>query len=108
MARELMNISCVPAEEECQGVGTPTYDPVMARKECEAFRNQLRRMFGEPPGSARLVIKSFPHDFGSYSEVCVSYDDQSEEETDYAFKLEAEMPGKWDDEARKELGLVAK
>lgn len=105
--KDYMNIGSVPAGEDCQQVGTPQYDHTKARAELNAFRNQLRRTFGDEPGSARIAIKGFPHDFGTYHEIVVNYDDQDEEAIDYAFKLQAEMPESWDEEAKKELALVS-
>jgi len=68
-----------------------------------AFLNQIAGV--EPPGAA-LVIKSFPHDFGSYREVCCRYSDENETATDYAFTCEGHQGlESWDDQARQELGL---
>jgi hypothetical protein len=107
MARDYLNIGSVPADEDCQQTGMPSYNATMARAECRAFLNQLIRQFGREPGSARLAIKSFPHDFGTYSEVVCYFDDSDSEGMDYAFKLEGEMPEKWDSEAMAELKAVA-
>lgn len=106
MARDYIEISCVPAGEDCQQVGTDHYDPQKARKECEAFRDQLRRMFGDEPHGARLAIKSNPHDFGSYLQVICYYDTDNEAAVDYAFKCENDMPEHWDDKALSVLGML--
>lgn len=105
MARDSISISCTPAAEDCEQLG-PNYDPVRARKECQAFIGQLRRMFGEEPAGARLKIVSNPHDFGSYLEVECVYNDENEEAMEYAFRCESEMPEYWDDQAKQELGLL--
>lgn len=94
-----------PADEDGAQVGQPDYME-KARKETRVFIGQLRRQFGNEPDGARLYVKSNPHDFGTYLSVNVSYNEKSEEATDYAFKLEGEFPEKWDDEARKELGIT--
>ena len=99
---DYLMIGSSPCEEECAQVGSPDYR-TRAMKELTAFKNQLLRVFGTPPIAANLVIKSFPHDFGTYHEVCVIYDDENEEAVDYAFKLEANTPMVWDDIAKKEL-----
>src|SRR5882757_8336984 len=84
---EILNIGPVPWGEDCAQVGSEDYDQ-RSRRECMAFLNQIRRVVGpEPPGAA-LVIKSFPHDFGSYREVCCRYSDQDETATEYAFNAE--------------------
>ena len=101
--RELLNIGSAPHDEDCAQVGTENYQ-TQGRKECRALANQMIRLFGEPPFGAMLVVKSFPHDFGSYQELCVSYDSDNEDAEDYAFQCEM-LPEKWDAEARVELGL---
>lgn len=88
----------------------------MARAECKAYINQLLRVFGKPPLPGYFKVKSFPHDFGSYMEVCIFYeileipDDASLDEEilhskseAYAYNVEANLPEYWDDEAKKEL-----
>ena len=80
---DLLNIGSAPWAENCAQVGTEDYQQ-RSRRECEAFRNQLRRVVGPEPAGAALVIKSFPHDFGSYLEVCCHYSDQNETPQDYA------------------------
>ena len=100
---DYLNIGPAPCEEDCAQVGSPDYTK-RSRKECRAFLNQLERQFGEPPDGAYLTIKTFPHDFGSYREVCVAFDDNDQEATHYAFKLEGETPARWDEDAKKEVG----
>lgn len=99
---QFINIGSVPNGEDCAQVGADDY-ATRAHIECRAYKHQLTRMFGNGPGKARLAVKGFPHDFGTYYEVCALYDEDSEAETDWAFKIESECPEKWDDEATKEL-----
>jgi hypothetical protein len=100
--RDFLTIGSSPLDESCSQVGSPDY-PEQSRKECRAFLHQLKRQFGEPPIGASLVIKSFPHDFGEYREVCVSFEDSLEEAVNYTFKLEGETPANWDEGAKQEL-----
>lgn len=99
---EYINISSAPAREECAQVGTPDYHKI-ARRECNAFKNQLTRTFGEPPNGAYLKVKSFPHDFGNYLEVVCYFDADISKSEEYALSLERNMPEYWDIEAVKEL-----
>src|SRR5580704_7610758 len=102
-----LNIGPVPWAEECAQVGSEDY-PQRARRECAAFIHQIRRVVGPEPAGASLVIKSFPHDFGSYLEVCYRYSDENETAQDYAFNCEGHKAlEQWDDQARQELGLAA-
>jgi hypothetical protein len=102
---DLLNIGPVPWAEDCAQVGAEDYQQ-RARRECEAFRNQIRRVAGPEPAGAALVIKSFPHDFGSYLEVCCRYADDNKTAQDYAFNCEGHQAlEQWDALARRELGL---
>lgn len=100
-----MTLGPTPPGEKCAQVGADDY-PEKSRIETRAFLNQLIRQFGEPPPGARFTVKSFSHDFGSYREVCVAYDENSETAGDFAFNVENNLPESWDDAARKELGLT--
>lgn len=103
--RDTLEIGPTPCNEDCQPVGMPTYDPMRAMAECRAFKAQITRALGEPPPGACLTITRNPHDFGTYYEVAVRYEDQDEEATDWAYRVEAEAPEDWDAEARRELGI---
>ena len=64
----------------------------------------LERLHPVPADSqASLIVKSFPHDFGSYREVCVRFEDTDPVATGYAFDLERDTPEQWDAIARYEL-----
>lgn len=102
--REYLNIGCVPADESCAQVGTDDYE-CKSRKECATFIGQLRRIFGDEPDGARLGVKSFPHDFGSYMEVVCLYGTDKPVAVNYAFRCESCMPMVWDAAARQQLGL---
>ncbi len=103
MPRQIMNIGPVPTDESAAQVGRPDYDDQSLRQ-CHVFKRMLERLHPTPAdGSATLVIKSFPHDFDSYREVCVRYDDSDPVATDYAFALESDTPAEWDAIARYEL-----
>jgi hypothetical protein len=69
------------------------------RAQAQAFGAQLLRQF-PPPGDAYISIKSNPHDFGSYLSLKLNFDDESEEETEWAYKIEGGTPEFWDEEAR--------
>jgi len=95
--KDYIAIGCTPVFESCYQAGHP-----LAIAETRIFRDQLRRQF---PG-ADLRVKGFPHDFGTYYEVCAYYDDSDEAAVDMAFTIEAGMPENWDDIARKELEVL--
>ena len=103
--RDYLDIGPVPCNEECQQVGTPSYDHAMARKECQQFIVAIRRTLGTEPEGAQLRIKSNPHDFGTYLEVVCYFDDDMPDAVDYAFKAESESPAEWSPEDRTALGV---
>lgn len=92
---EFLEIGCSPTEEDCVQVGTENYSS-LAKEECKRYIDLLRKTFGPEPDGARLSIKSFPHDYGSYYEVVCFYDDSKPASIDYAFKIESNSPERWE------------
>lgn len=91
-----------PHDEPCIQIGSEDYTR-LARIEARAFINQLIRINGHPPGDAAFRITNNPHDFGTYLDVAIAFDDDNEEECDYAYLIERTTPNRWDEEAKKEL-----
>lgn len=103
MPYEIMTIGSVPTEENAAQVGRSDYDE-RSRRECCVFKRMLERLYPLPVDiPATLVVKSFPHEFGSYREVCVRFDAEDAAATDYAFTLEGDTPTQWDAIAHYEL-----
>ncbi len=92
----------VPHEEPCFQVGEQDYQK-FGRIEARALISQLLRMFGEPPVGCGFKILSCPHDFGTYYDVALVYDDESDEAQEWMLKVEGGLPEKWDNEAIQEL-----
>lgn len=101
--QDYITIGSTPSGEDCAQVGTWDYMR-KSRRECRAFINQIIREHGEPPEGASLRIKSFSHDFGTYHEVAVYYDDSNTAACDYAIGVEGNTAEYWDSEALLELG----
>ena len=94
---DYLNIGPSPCGETCVAVGNPDYHN-LARQECERFKQQIIRHY-PPVFNARVAIKAFEHDFGTYYEVCVVYSVEDEEANEYAFAVENDTKGvlqKWD------------
>lgn len=102
-----------PCDENCAQVGRDNYHE-QSRIECRAYINQLKRVIKELTSyeygsddftnkyeSFTLRVKSFPHDFGNYHEVCAMFDD--EESCQLANDIDNSLPENWDEEALKEL-----
>lgn len=100
--KDYIYIGSSPVEESCAQVGSPDY-PERSRVECRAFVGQLLREFPNQPESAWFAIKTQAHDFGTYREVVVVYDDADEEALNYALKVEGNTPANWDERAKQEL-----
>jgi hypothetical protein len=64
-------------------------------------------MFGNPPEGAQFRLKSFPHDFGSYHEVVMSFDPAVRTAAEFACRVEANLPAEWDELAKAELAACA-
>ena len=97
--RDYFSLGSTPAGEDCIQVGQPNYMDE-STKECQRYIAQLRRQFGTEPIGTRFGIKTFPHDFGSYKEVVIYFDDEDEEAVHFAYKVEAECPEYWDEEPK--------
>ena len=103
MSYQTMTIGASPCEESCAQVGHPGYE-ARSRRECLVFRRMLERLFplaDDVP--ARFAVISSPHEFGTYREVCVRYEDSDARACDHAYAVEANTPAQWDAIARYEL-----
>lgn len=106
----VLELGSSPVDESCAQLGEDGYDD-RARLECRAYIAQLKRAYStahnqELPSGARLRIKSSSHDFGSYFEVAVSFNDADQEGVNAAYWLEANCPLLWDNEAKEELRIA--
>jgi hypothetical protein len=94
--RDTMELGPAPCDEDCAQVGTPDY-PERSRAECQRYIARIRQVLGPEPEGARLTVKTFPHDFGTYREVVIVYDDENAEAQTYAYRCEGEAPARWED-----------
>lgn len=100
--RDFLTLGPTPCEENCAQVGTADYAE-KTRIETRAYIAQLLRQFGEPPGLNFFKVKCFPHEFGSYHEVVITFEDTCEDSVAFAYTVENELPGHWDEQALAEL-----
>lgn len=96
-----LTLGPTPAGEECCQLGK--HDMQMHRIEVRAYINQLKRMFPNETPDAYFIPKREEHDFGTYYEAAVKYNENDEKAVDFAFKVEGNLPEHWDDEAKAEL-----
>lgn len=103
-----IDLGATPANEKCAQVGSADYYE-RAKLECQVYRRQLLRLYkaehsdAELPDGCSLRITNHPHDFGTYHEVSVRYNDSSLVALAAAFWFDANLPGHWDEDAQKEL-----
>lgn len=91
-----MSIGPVPYDEPCAQIGvTPNFNDV-ARSECRAYRAALIAHYGPPPEGAELRIMACAHDFGTYYDLCVSYDCDVAGAAEYAEAVENGL-ARWED-----------
>lgn len=91
-----------PYEEDCVMVGSEGYKE-KAHLEYRAIVEQIKRQFGIPPVSVIFKFKHSPHDFGTYYELQVIYNEDSEEACQYISNIEQDFPQTWDKESRRFL-----
>jgi len=101
--QNFLNLGTVPYDEPCAQVGQPGYHE-KANKECLRFMSLIRKKFGNEPEGARLKVKWYQHDLGSYADVIILYIETFEDEDDtiserYAYEIEGNLPATWDDDA---------
>jgi hypothetical protein len=98
-----------PADEKCAQLNvTPNYHEI-AMVECQVYRRQLLRMYKAAhgveslPEGITLKISNGEVDAGTYHEVGARFDDTKPAAIEAAFWFDANIPAKWDAEARAEL-----
>jgi len=99
---ERLDIDTVPLDEECAQVGSTDYSE-RSKIECRVFADQIIREHGKPPGSARIAIKRNPHDFGTYLSIELVFNDDNEDESEWAYNVEGNLPMEWDEIAKENL-----
>jgi hypothetical protein len=104
MVRNYLQLGLVPADEPCPQVGSENYTKD-AYEAGSRFIDLIVETHGNPPTSQwghsvtetiGFWVATFPHDFGTYHEVVVGYDDQIEESIEYAFMVENNTPTTWE------------
>ncbi len=103
--RPFISLGSIPCDEEeaCAQVSLhDEYRPQMMA-ECVAYRDQLLRLCGPPPDSARMAVKWFAHEFGTGAQVVCYYDESTSKFDRYAIRLDRIIPSRWDERARRDL-----
>jgi hypothetical protein len=93
---DYLNIGPGPWEEDCVQVNKDGDYTAAMRAECKRYIALIRKHLGMEPDGARLTVKGFPHDFGTYYEVVCVYNEDNEEAVEYALRCESDAPATWD------------
>lgn len=94
--KDKVYIGPCPIDERGAQIGDPDFSNKNI-EECRKYIDLIIKKFGEPPKGAKVYYVQEQHDFGSYREVVISYDENHPESVRYAFTVESESPRTWDD-----------
>lgn len=103
---DYIEIGSGPTDETVEQANVSGTNYARMRAECAALIGQLRRQLGPEPEGARLYTKFCRDGDHGYYEVVCSFERLNQAAIDYAFRCEAELPEKWDAEARRDLAFV--
>lgn len=94
-------LDTTPTNEPCAQVGTDQYyKNTMAEARAHILQIQAQLT---PPLGVTFAIQGHPHDFGTYHQIHVSYNDQIPEHRQYISKLESEAPEDWTSHSKQYL-----
>ena len=94
---ETLSIGSSPYDEECVMVESGrNYLPAM-RTEAERFIAMLQKRFANF-SRIRFFVQRNNHDFGTYLDVAVRFDDNDEQAGNEAYFAESHIPGTWSDD----------
>jgi hypothetical protein len=96
--RDFIELGPTPTDEESSQMGQENFYE-MNKIECEVYRRQLQQMFP----NVNFRTKLFPYEPEEYREVVVVFDDDNPESVDGAFRVEANLPDRWSDDAKRWL-----
>ena len=61
------------------------------------------RLFPNIPNDARYTKVRNEHEFGTYYELGIKFNEENEEAVNYAYNVESHIPESWDETAKSEL-----
>ena len=90
-------LGAAPYDEPCAQLGADNYDK-QNQLETARYIELLKKKFPGMPAGCFFQRKGFSHDFGFYHEVVICFDEEKEEQADFAGKVEDNLPATWDDD----------
>ena len=95
--RDYLPLGPTPWDEECvQVVSGGDYFDAM-KSECNRYKELLQIRFHDRPEGVTFAVKTFAHDFGSYCEAAICFDNADESQVSYAIYCERNTPRHWGD-----------
>ena len=106
---EYFELGTTPTEEKCVQVSkTEDYLPAM-EKEANRFKEMLQTKFEDfILGDMHLTIKRNSHDFGTYLDVILRYDQDDYAQAECALYICNNLPKKWADIEKPKQAELAK
>lgn len=94
--KRYLELGSVPPNEPCVQLGSENYEYAVS-EELNRYKKLLESKFPNLPEHCKFVRKSNLHDFGTYYEIAITYDDNDKESIDFAFEVESNLPASWDE-----------
>ncbi len=102
---DYIELGSTPYGESCSQVGDADYYPKM-RAESKRYIEQLEKRFPQlAEVRCTLRVKGFPHDFGTYHEVCICYNEDDVIAVNFAYFVDSNLPEFWNDAKILTCGL---
>lgn len=92
----------VPTNEKGAQLGNSNYNQ-RSSDEADVYIEQLKELFGEPPGSSSFDTSYHNHEFGTYKTIVYRYSDESEIQVEYAEQIEEDTPYEWTELSKRKL-----
>ena len=89
-------IGIAPTDEECAQTGIHARYQDLQLLECRVYRAAIIARYGPPPSGARLRVRTWQHDFGTYKELCIELEDGNEAAAEWANRAQGGI-GRWSD-----------
>ena len=87
---DYVELGPVPCDEDCAQMGTDDFEREN-KAECLRYMKGLVKKFPD----CKFKVKSFKHEFGSYSEVIAVYNGQDADSIEAAYNVENNLPATW-------------
>ncbi len=87
---DYVELGPVPSEENCAQAGDEGFDR-QNKLECMRYMKGLVWKFP----NCKFKIKSFKHEFGSYSEVVALYNSEDPDSIEAAYEVQNNLPSTW-------------